>query len=267
MDSSHNAVEGIYDTTGSHDLYALEGSVQDRDRESEKAAPRFEDQTDPSSTAPVLDIPFLGESSRSTIPVASRRGDNYQFEHSSKWRKGEVIKCWHADPRGYQDNKKDPPLTHKEERRSQISMERFYVGPRRFVIVKTGHGRSTCVPISTYSGHGLHASGIKPGTHSIVYSSSTEPQLLPGEPQPGYPPIPVDMTTNELLTMDSRVDYANLKTLEHNIPVEFIGSVPDRAHGTVVDAVNECWEDEQYDAAGPSKTKGKSKASKKRSGK
>ncbi|KAI0168137.1 hypothetical protein BJ166DRAFT_590598 [Pestalotiopsis sp. NC0098] len=269
MESGYNVDVGsippTYDPTDTYGSYdAPGGSAQDTYRESEQAAERFQRQAGPSSTAPVLDVPLLGGSSRHTIPVAPRRGDNYQVEHSSRWRRGEVIKCWHAEPRGYQDNKKDPTLTHKEERRPQNSMERFYVGPRRFIIVKTGRGRSTCVPISTYSGHGLNKPGITPGFHSVVHSSTTTPRLLPGEPEPGYPPIPVDMTPDELLTMDSRVDYSNLKTFEHNVPVIFIGTVPEYAHEIVANAVNECWEDEQQAAASSSKSKSKGKSKKRR---
>lgn len=66
-------------------------------------------------------------------------------------------------------------------------------------------------PICTYGGQGCKKTGLLPETHSVVYSSTSKPLLLPGEPRPGYPAIPVDMTGHEKLLMESRVDYSNLK--------------------------------------------------------
>ncbi|KAI2471289.1 hypothetical protein F4781DRAFT_387965 [Annulohypoxylon bovei var. microspora] len=126
---------------------------------------------------------------------------------------------------------------------------KFYIGFRRFIIVATEEeGHSTCVPILTYERRGCTKSGVNPKTHGIVYSvlgntGERGPRLLKGEPELGFPPIKVDgYKDDEPLPKESRVNYAKLITIEHNVKVFFIGFIPLLDFGKLVHATNECWE-------------------------
>lgn len=80
--------------------------------------------------------------------------------------------------------------------------------------------------------------------HGIIYDAKNEPIYLPGEPQLGYDPIRAHMyESGESLTPSSRVDYSRLQSIQHNIPVWFLGEVDVEDFETVVnDAVDDVWE-------------------------
>ncbi|KAI1452545.1 hypothetical protein F4805DRAFT_27162 [Annulohypoxylon moriforme] len=129
------------------------------------------------------------------------------------------------------------------------TVDKFYFRIRRFIIIATEEGHSSCVPILTYGRRGCTQSGVNPKTHGIVYSISgnqgeREPRPLQGEPELGFPPIKVaGYKDDEPLPKESRVNYAKLITIEHNMKIFFIGFIPLLDFGRVVQATNECWED------------------------
>ncbi|OTA63161.1 hypothetical protein K449DRAFT_443657 [Hypoxylon sp. EC38] len=144
----------------------------------------------------------------------------------------------------------EPTPARYSEAKDGIS-SKFYVGFRRFIIVATDDeaGHSTCIPILTYERRGCTKSGVNPNTHGIIYSlpnhsEKGEPSLLKGEPKLGFPPIRVVGYMDEKpLPKESRVNYAKLVTIEHNVKVFFIGFIPLEDFPKMVHAVNECWEE------------------------
>jgi hypothetical protein len=74
---------------------------------------------------------------------------------------------------------------------------------------------------------------------------TTKPRLLPGEPSLGYRPVAVDMTCRELLARESRINYAKLQTIEHNVRVIFIGAISNAEFEYVRRAADDCWEKRQ----------------------
>ncbi|KAK3359358.1 hypothetical protein B0T25DRAFT_95783 [Lasiosphaeria hispida] len=116
----------------------------------------------------------------------------------------------------------------------------FYVGFRRFIVVANDEGNCTCVPILTYERRGCTKKGVKPQKHGIVYSEGARPSPMRNEPSMGFPPVRLrndDLT--ERLAKESRVNYAKLVTIEHNVKVFFIGSIVD--FDIVNEAVDKCW--------------------------
>ena len=99
-------------------------------------------------------------------------------------------------------------------------------------------------PILTYLKRGCSKAGVKPRQHGIVYHAGSQPQLLEGEPQLGFNPIQIEMadSPSETLTIESRVNYSKLMTIEHNYKVFFIGRVtPEDFREIVIPAVDACW--------------------------
>jgi hypothetical protein len=141
--------------------------------------------------------------------------------------------------------------------------EKFYVSIRRFIVIATDEGNSTCVyvmlrafsrtrctadmrrPILTHEHRGCTKKGVKPLKHGIVYDSHSKPKKVPGEPPMGFDPVQLEISwRGEKLAWQSRVNYSKLTTIEHNVKVYFIGRINyhDFLH-IVGPAVDKCWSD------------------------
>ncbi|KAI0134585.1 hypothetical protein BJ170DRAFT_206578 [Xylariales sp. AK1849] len=170
--------------------------------------------------------------------IADKEGEvgyldqEYKVEPSWKFHPGAVCKVLWSEPVGV------PTAPGNQEGAD------FIVSYRRFIVVATDEGHhSTCVPILTYERKGCNKKGVKASQHGIIYSKGqSEPRRLKGEPTLGYPPVAVTMSVKERLPKESRVNYAKLVTIEHNVKVLFIGTVEDKYFETVEHAVNGCWE-------------------------
>ena len=96
----------------------------------------------------------------------------------------------------------------------------------------------------TYLKRGCSKAGVKPRQHGIAYHAGSLPQILEGEPRLGFDPVQIEMVDapSETLTIESRVNYSKLMTIEHNYKVFFIGRVnPQHFEEIVIPAVDACW--------------------------
>lgn len=64
---------------------------------------------------------------------------------------------------------------------------------------------------------------------------------IPNEPRLGFKPIRAEMYPGEHL-LESRVNYSELVTVEHNVKVLFVDLVLCEAWPIVQQAVDECWD-------------------------
>jgi hypothetical protein len=109
---------------------------------------------------------------------------------------------------------------------------------RRFVIVSTRKGHSICLPIMTYGGQGTLKYGVHPEDHAAIYTKHDGPVILEGEKMENVP-IRVDVIDqSHKLDPMSRLNYAKLYTVEHNVKVFFIGKIAKNYEQKVVDAYN-----------------------------
>jgi hypothetical protein len=92
-------------------------------------------------------------------------------------------------------------------------------------------------PILTYNHQGTIKSGVKREHHTIIYTSEHPPGELPGEPKLFKNPIRVEpYTGRDKLEISSRLNYAKVYTIEHNVKVVFIGKIhKDSVHTFFVD--------------------------------
>jgi hypothetical protein len=121
--------------------------------------------------------------------------------------------------------------------------ERAYHKVRRFLIVsERNKGHSICIPILTYANQGVLKRGVHPEDHAVVYTDKKNgPSLLHGEEGlMTKDPIRIEMTTPaEKLDRLSRLNFAKLYTIEHNIKVFFIGRVAKIHERALMEAYNE----------------------------
>ena len=97
-------------------------------------------------------------------------------------------------------------------------------------------------PILTYEGQGCNKDGVNPAKHGIIHQFNRAPLMLPGEPSLGFRPVRAAMNDKaEYLVSESRVNYAKLQTVEHSLPVLYIGRVvPKDFESVVAPAVESC---------------------------
>jgi uncharacterized protein DUF6590 len=121
--------------------------------------------------------------------------------------------------------------------------ERKFQKVRRFLIVSVRNkGHSICIPILTYGFQGVLKPGVHPEDHAVVYSSKKQgPCLL--EREEGLmskKPIWIEVTS-EAHKLDplSRLNFAKLYTIEHNVKVFFIGRVAKMYERALMVAYNE----------------------------
>ena len=72
--------------------------------------------------------------------------------------------------------------------------------------------------------------------------------MLDGEPKLGFYPVRLELDyQSEKLARESRINYAKLMTIEHNVKVFFIGRiVRDDFDNIVHPAVDKCWSDKLH---------------------
>jgi hypothetical protein len=148
----------------------------------------------------------------------------FQVHRSKDFYFGRVFKVLWSEPVGSGGTEITPPVNSKYG-------EKAFHKIRRFIVVKPGNGHSICLPILTYGLQGVLKRGVHPEDHAAVYSSrNNRPYLLDAEARlPLKRPIRIDMKdVSEKLDPLSRLNYAKLYTVEHNVKVYFIGKVATR---------------------------------------
>lgn len=167
---------------------------------------------------------------------AEKLDPRYCVAVSSAFQPGEVFKVLWPEPAG------GGSIVEETVYRDQYGGP-IFVHFRRFIVVANDLGHCTCIPISTYGKKGCKKSGVKAEQHGIVAESSNRnPTPLSNEPSLGFPPVRVHIyEQGERISKESRVNYAKLTTVEHNVKVLFIGRVVGSDWEVVTDAVNTSW--------------------------
>ncbi|KLU91416.1 hypothetical protein MAPG_09936 [Magnaporthiopsis poae ATCC 64411] len=197
-------------------------------------------ETDPEETA--NDVPELPRISGTSGEYEST-DPRFMLVPSSSWRPGTVFKILWADPHGQSQSGRNGSFYTEQQRKINSDGRSFYIKLRRFIIYGTGPGQSTCVPIYTYNNQGCKKTGVKPENHGIVHDVNANPRLLHGEPNLGFNPAAIVLTeSTEKITKESRVNYSQLMTVQHNVKIFIIGYVHEQSFETVVGAVTLCWE-------------------------
>jgi hypothetical protein len=175
------------------------------------------------------------ERDRRAFPVARSSGmrtldPSYIVRASSFYKVGTVFAVlWHEEAAASRSGQASSVRPHYSDPYTTQGAfgERIYSTVRRMIVVREAHGYSVCVPIVTYGGR-----GVKPGlsgsdvfSHAVVFAAGTEPSMLVGEPKLSKTPISIDTQEDERLDKASRIFFAKLYTVEHNVKSKYIGRV------------------------------------------
>ena len=121
--------------------------------------------------------------------------------------------------------------------------ERVFSHIRRMVVVRRRYGYCWCIAINTYNGKGggnKRRSTEEDRSHTIVYDCTKKPHHVAGEKEFNKEPIAVIMTPPETLHVASRLNYAKVHTVEHNVKVMDVGMV----HPSSMPYFKTYWENE-----------------------
>jgi len=104
--------------------------------------------------------------------------------------------------------------------------ESVYSTIRRMVVVKEMRGCAWCLGIFTYSGQGVAKSGVDPSTHAVIFTTDSRPKTDPREPKMTKEAIAVvPIFRDRKLDPMSRINFAKIYTVEHNVKVKHIGEI------------------------------------------
>lgn len=99
----------------------------------------------------------------------------------------------------------------------------------RMVVVSERHGFCWAVPINTYKGQGCLKRGLNRDdvqAHAIIHMHDTSARSLPDEPSMRKKPIVVvPASSDQTLTEASRINFAKVHTIEHNVKFMNIGKI------------------------------------------
>ncbi|PMD23432.1 hypothetical protein NA56DRAFT_71340 [Hyaloscypha hepaticicola] len=159
---------------------------------------------------------------------------DFVVHHSREFYFGRVFKVLWSEPVGTGGTEITADFPHSESAFHKV---------RRFLIVsERNKGHSICIPILTYGNQGVLKRGVHPEDHAVIYSSKSKgPYVL--EREKGLMtkhPIRVELfKESQKLDPLSRLNYAKLYTVEHNVKVFFIGRVAKNYERDVMNGYNE----------------------------
>ncbi|KAK5732041.1 hypothetical protein LTR17_010877 [Elasticomyces elasticus] len=184
-------------------------------------------QTDPALSS------HLGEAAR--LSYASFRDDDqglprFRVRDRRLSKVGRVLLVLWSEPAGKDATLDSAPDTRLDSR--ETHGQAVFSQIRRFVVVREAEHSCSALPIVNYGSRGVGKRGIKKSDHSIIYIGRHAPQPLPDErpircdqgmQTQAIRVVPDGMT--EKLDPMSRLDYARVYTVQHNIKVVPIGWV------------------------------------------
>ncbi|KAF4637804.1 hypothetical protein G7Y89_g282 [Cudoniella acicularis] len=118
---------------------------------------------------------------------------------------------------------------------------KVYTTIRRFIIVAADQGHCQCVPILTYQGRGTQKSGAKADEHAVVYIGNRPPEIVEEPPLKNKSIRIQPVSLREKLHPKSRVNYAKIYTVEHNVKVFFIGEIHRNSERTFREDFDAAW--------------------------
>lgn len=117
--------------------------------------------------------------------------------------------------------------------------------------------------IYTHSRQGCTKRGVHAEYYGQAYDESDgiRPSLLTGEPKLGYPALAISIypeLVNESIDPTSRINFAKPQSVEHNLPVQFIGNIAAEMLPVLVRCATKAWQS-QHGNKRKGKVKGKGK--------
>ncbi|KAH9213681.1 hypothetical protein DL95DRAFT_524341 [Leptodontidium sp. 2 PMI_412] len=190
--------------------------------------------------------PQPGNNIHKNIPTLQPRqsketlNPEFQVHDSSFFKPGQVFKVLWAEPEGNTASSSATAVTDYTLQ-TKFDGENVYTSIRRFIIVAADKGHCQCLPILTYKYYATLKNGVKADDHAIVYMDDPVPDPLPGESLSLKPIKLKAKSPRHKLKPQSRINYAKIYTVEHNVKVLFIGEVSKSSRRTFMTDFDQVW--------------------------
>jgi len=158
---------------------------------------------------------------------------NYKLHQSKDFTFGRIFKVLWSEPTGSGGTEVTRP---KGIRKAKFG-ESAYDSVRRFVIIREGNGHCICLPILTYGGQGTRKKGVHAEDHAVIYTEPS-PIFKDGEQITKKSIRMVPDSSRHKLDTASRINYAKVYTVEHNVKVYFVGRITRKHEQQVVTDYN-----------------------------
>ncbi|PQE19804.1 hypothetical protein CJF32_00008758 [Rutstroemia sp. NJR-2017a WRK4] len=181
--------------------------------------------------------------SRSNVRTSNPNANKEEFDprfkvhRSSEFKWGRIFKVLWTEPKG---NGGESSTGGSRTAREGLYGQPYYSKVRRFLIIKEEQGHCICLPILTYRAQGTNKNGVRANHHAIIYTE--QPDMMYGELERGLTRRPIRVIPSEpqhKLDPASRLNYAKIYTVEHNVKVWFIGKLAPESEEPVVTNYNE----------------------------
>jgi hypothetical protein len=150
----------------------------------------------------------------------------YQILKSKSFRLGFVFSVLWTEPAG-EGSERGVSLAISTTRYGENAFSKI----RRFVVVRSAYGHSSCLPLLTYGGQGTTKHGIDAKLHAAVFAENGRVKLAPGENMQKEP-FPITFSDPfESLDAMTRLNFSKVYTVEHNLKVHEIGQVSEKHLG------------------------------------
>ncbi|KAF1988839.1 hypothetical protein K402DRAFT_20901 [Aulographum hederae CBS 113979] len=159
---------------------------------------------------------------RETLKDLTQRKQGKKF-----FKLGKVIKILWPEPAS------EPGDLRSEYTHKMGLGELGFVKIRWFVVIREGEDFCLCLPIQTYRRQGVSKHGVIKADHCIIYTGETCPTPMDAEaPSEGEAGMRREIKVNTRSRRDkldplSRLNFAPVYTVEHNVKVYDFGSVDD----------------------------------------
>ncbi|KAE8447978.1 hypothetical protein EG329_009901 [Mollisiaceae sp. DMI_Dod_QoI] len=167
----------------------------------------------------------------------------FKVRHSDEFIPGYIFKVLWVEPKG--TTAKANITSDATDATSDVWYgkhgEQVHSSIRRFVIIATDYGHSQCLPILTYRHQATTKWGVKREDHAIIYTGAKPPAPLPGESSLLESVQVTGKTPRDMLLPESRINYAKIYTVEHNVKVFFIGWIAEGSQRRVVTDFDAVW--------------------------
>ena len=169
----------------------------------------------------------------------------FKLRNKSFFRVGRVLLMLWTEPAGETSTK--TAVTHQEGITIGKHNERVFSKVRRFVVIREGDRHCSALPITTYGGQGV-GKPVTKADHAIIFTGNQQPRPLsdelPARGEAGMRPISIRVVPDEpgeTLDPMSRIDFAKVHTIHHNIKAKPFGMVHDGYIHALISQFAEVW--------------------------
>lgn len=140
---------------------------------------------------------------------------------------GRIFKTFWTEPAGGTSSNIDPAFYTRVNYGGLV-----YSKIRRFVVIRERVHSCLCLPLYTYGGQGTSKSDVRAQDHAVVYGQGNQAPLPSDEEKLDKDPFAIIVEeAGEKINPMTRLNFAQVYTIQHNVRVAKVGRIPNNQIG------------------------------------